>query len=170
MEQISIQTSSLVGGFIGQAHLTNQRVKTLGVKATSLPCLIRGVKCAHDLYTSFLTSFMTVDGVSTLPSVHFLPLLDNVTYARLNITTVSPDLNGEAVAMSNQFSLWIIIVMSLTCLFTIAFILCGLFKRADAYHMPLTPEGEIDIANIEGLGLQGNEGMFGVSGTATGWI
>ncbi|VDK33759.1 unnamed protein product [Taenia asiatica] len=142
----------------------------LGLKATTLSCLNRGVKCAHVLYILFLTSSMTVDGVSTLPSVQFLPSLDNATYSRLNITTVSPDLNGEAPLASNQFSLWVIIVMSLTCLFTIAFILCGLFKRADAYHMPLTPEGEIDIANIEGLGLQGNEGMFGVSGAATGWI
>ncbi|KAL5107463.1 hypothetical protein TcWFU_002577 [Taenia crassiceps] len=140
----------------------------LGLKATTLPCLNGGVNCAHDLYISFLTSFMTVDGVSTLPFGHSLPSLDNATYARINITTVSPDLDGETSLTSSQFSLWVIIVMSLTCLFTIAFILCGLFKRADAYHMPLTPEGEIDIANIEGLGLQGNEGMFGVSGAATG--
>nr|CDS19273.1 hypothetical protein EgrG_000456800 [Echinococcus granulosus] len=136
----------------------------------SLPHLIRGVKRAHDPYIALLTPFMTADGVSTLPPVHFLSSLDNATYARLNFTTASPDLNSEASAASFQFSLWVIIVMSLTCLFTIAFILCGLFKRADAYHMPLTPEGEIDIANIEGLGLQGNEGMFGVSGAATGWI
>ena len=101
-----------------------------------------------------------------------IPSLVNVngTSASFHVTTTTTtavplDLNSS----SFHFSLWVIVVMSLTCLFTIAFILCGLFKRADAYHMPLTPEGEIDIANIEGLGLQGDEGMFGVSGAATSW-
>ncbi len=83
-----------------------------------------------------------------------------------NATTPSP---GTADDANMQFSLWVIIVMSLTCLFTIAFILCGLFKRADAYHLPMTATGEIDVANVEGLGLQGNEGMFGVSDGGIGW-
>ena len=86
---------------------------------------------------------------------------------------MSPVNNGDGPlatsAASFQFSLWVIAIMSLTCLFTIAFILCGLFKRADAYHMPLTPGGEMDIANMEGLGLQGNEGMFGVSAAGADW-
>ena len=114
---------------------------------------------------------MNADVANAFPS----SVGNSTTFALLNLTTTSasPDVNGDgslAVEEANfQFSLWVIVVMSLTCLFTIAFILCGLFKRADAYHMPLTPEGEVDVANIEGLGLQGHEGMFGISGAGAGW-
>ncbi|VDM28069.1 unnamed protein product [Hydatigera taeniaeformis] len=38
--------------------------------------------------------------------------------------------------MSLQFSIWLIVLLSLTSLFAIWFILCGLFRRADAYRTP----------------------------------
>uniref|UniRef100_A0A0R3WYY8 Transmembrane protein n=1 Tax=Hydatigena taeniaeformis TaxID=6205 RepID=A0A0R3WYY8_HYDTA len=38
--------------------------------------------------------------------------------------------------LSLQFSIWLIVLLSLTSLFAIWFILCGLFRRADAYRTP----------------------------------
>ncbi|VDL41354.1 unnamed protein product [Hymenolepis diminuta] len=115
--------------------------------------------------------FMFVYGVSPLPPISiFLSVTENSTEDLLNLTTALPIFYQETDASSFQLSVWVIVIMSITCFFTIAFILCGLFKRADAYHVPLTAAGEIDIANLEGLGLQGNEGMFGISGSAIGWV
>uniref|UniRef100_A0A5K3EWG2 Transmembrane protein n=1 Tax=Mesocestoides corti TaxID=53468 RepID=A0A5K3EWG2_MESCO len=114
---------------------------------------------------------MIVHGLSSLPPVA-QPLF-NDSYSSpelLNVTTPSPALHTEVSASSLHFSLWVIIVMSLTCLFTIAFILCGLFKRADAYRLPLTADGDIDIASADGFAMHGDGDLFGVSATGTGWV
>uniref|UniRef100_A0A158QC10 Calmodulin n=2 Tax=Hymenolepis diminuta TaxID=6216 RepID=A0A158QC10_HYMDI len=51
-------------------------------------------------------------------------------------TNVASDITSTPDNLSFQFSIWLIVLLSLTSLFAIWFILCGLFRRADAYRMP----------------------------------
>lgn len=95
-------------------------------------------------------------------------ILWNATAVNLS-SSISVQTHSSSSESSLQVSIWVIILMSLTCLFTIVFILCGLFKRADAYQIALTANGEVDITNTVGLGLHGDEGMFGVSDSQAGW-
>ncbi len=58
-----------------------------------------------------------------------------------------------------EFSIWTIAMLSLTCFFSIMFILCGLFGRADAYRMPFV-NTLADEANRMGYG--GDDGQYGM--------
>ncbi|KAM3185594.1 hypothetical protein ACTXT7_006049 [Hymenolepis weldensis] len=78
------------------------------------------------------------------------PSKDNMINQSTNVTS---DITSNPDNLSFQFSVWLIVLLSLTSLFAIWFILCGLFRRADAYRMP-----GMEVPGYGGGGLNANGG------------
>lgn len=88
----------------------------------------------------------------------------------LNQTTsfsnTTADSSNVPDALSLQFSIWLIVLLSLTSLFAIWFILCGLFRRADAYRTPFNGlgGGGCTFGDLDGAAFGeggGNGSLFG---------
>nr|CDS33205.1 hypothetical protein HmN_000494200 [Hymenolepis microstoma] len=73
-------------------------------------------------------------------------------------SNVTSDITSTPDNLSFQFSVWLIVLLSLTSLFAIWFILCGLFRRADAYRMPGMEAPEYEFGEGYGLGFSGGGG------------
>lgn len=77
------------------------------------------------------------------------------------------DFNIPQDKLSFQFSVWLIVLLSLTSLFAIWFILCGLFRRADAYRTPGMEVPGYGFGDGYGLGFGGG-GLNSMTGTGGG--
>ncbi|KAH9280995.1 hypothetical protein ECG_06809 [Echinococcus granulosus] len=72
-----------------------------------------------------------------IPMVNDSSLNQNTSFSNTTRASSSgPDI------LSLHFSIWLIVLLSLTSLFAIWFILCGLFRRADAYRTPFPGLGD----------------------------
>ncbi|VDO00596.1 unnamed protein product [Rodentolepis nana] len=77
-------------------------------------------------------------------------------------SNVTSDTTSTHDNLSFQFSVWLIVLLSFTSLFAIWFILCGLFRRADAYRMPGMEVPEYGFGGGYGLSFGGGGGGGGL--------